>query len=167
MSLKKQDNGEAHLNLASAHLMRQVRDKSREEASKALSSNANDAVKKGANGILGTLDIKDGKYVMALEDLSKSNDSLEITYNTALANLLKKDFNAAKAGFETYTSKASNDAYGFYLAAVTAARLKDEGSTVANLQKAITLNSKLKEKAGMDMEFFDYWNSENFKNALK
>lgn len=167
MSLKKQDNGEAHLNLASAHLMRQAREKSREEASKALSSNANDAVKKGANGILGTLDIKDGKYVMALEDLSKSNDSLEITYNTALANLLKKDFNAAKAGFETYTSKAPNDAYGFYLAAVTAARLKDEGSTVSNLQKAIALNSKLKEKAGMDMEFFDYWNSENFKNALK
>ncbi|HSY61583.1 MAG TPA: hypothetical protein VK796_06885, partial [Cytophaga sp.] len=62
MSIKKQDNGEAHVNLASAYILSGVRDLSRNEANKALASNASDAVKKGANGILGTLDVKDGKY---------------------------------------------------------------------------------------------------------
>ncbi|MFN8415010.1 MAG: hypothetical protein U0U66_01630 [Cytophagaceae bacterium] len=167
MSLKKQENGESHLNLASAYLMKGVRVSSRDEANKALASKAGDNVKKGANGILGVLDIKDGKYDLALSDLSKSTDSLEILFNTALANLLKKDFGAAKSTLANYTAKAPNDALGFYLTAVLAARQKDEATVVSNLTKAVSLNSKLKEKAAMDMEFYDYWNSENFKSALK
>lgn len=167
MSIKKQDNGEAHVNLASAYMLSGVRDSSRDEANKAVASNATDAVKKGANGILGTLDIKDGKYELALQDLSKSNDSLQIKFNSALASLLKKDFNTAKAGFTNYIAAAPNDAAGYYLAAVTAARQKDEATLTTNLQKAKALNPKAGEKAVFDMEFYDYWNSENFKNALK
>jgi len=167
MSIKKQESGEAHVNLASAYILSGVRDQARDEANKAVASNASDAVKKGANGILGTVDIKDGKYELALQDLSKSNDSLEIKYNTALASLLKKDFNTAKAGFENYKKAAPSDAFGYYLAAVTAARLKDEASLTSNLQKAKALNPRAAERAVVDMEFYDYWNSESFKNALK
>jgi hypothetical protein len=167
MSIKKQDSGEAHVNLASAYMLSGVRDSSRDEANKAAASNASDAVKKGANGILGTLDIKDGKYTLALEDLSKSNDSLQVKFNAALASLLKKDFNAAKAGFANYITAAPQDASGYYLAAVTAARLKDEASLTTNLQKAKALNAKYGERAVSDMEFYDYWNSESFKSALK
>lgn len=167
MSLKKQDNGEAHVNLASAYILSGVRDSSRDEANKAVASNATDAVKKGANGILGALDIKDGKYEIALQDLSKSNDSLQVKFNTALASLLKKDFNAAKAGFDNYIAAAPNDAAGYYLAAVTAARQKDEATLTTNLKKAKSLSAKYGERAVSDMEFYDYWNSENFKNALK
>jgi outer membrane protein OmpA-like peptidoglycan-associated protein len=167
MSIKKQDNGEAHVNLASAYILSGVRDLSRNEANKALASNASDAVKKGANGILGTLDVKDGKYELALQDLSKSNDSLQVKFNSALASLLKKDFNTAKAGFANYTAAAPNDAAGYYLAAVTAARQKDEATLTTNLKKAKSLSAKFGERAVSDMEFYDYWNSENFKNALK
>lgn len=167
MSLKKQDNGEAHVNLASAYILSGVRDSSRDEANKAVASNASDAVKKGANGILGTLDVKDGKYELALQDLSKSNDSLQVKFNSALASLLKKDFNAAKAGFANYIAAAPNDAAGYYLAAVTAARQKDEAGLTTNLKKAKDLSAKFGERAVSDMEFYDYWNSENFKNALK
>jgi len=167
MSLKKQDNGEAHVNLASAYILSGVRDSSRDEANKAVASNASDAVKKGANGILGALDIKDGKYEVALQDLSKSNDSLQVKFNSALASLLKKDFNAAKAGFDNYIAAAPNDAAGYYLAAVTAARQKDEATLTTNLKKAKSLSAKYGERAVSDMEFYDYWNSENFKNALK
>jgi len=53
-----------------------------------------------------------------------------------LASLLKKDFNTAKAGFAKYTAAAPNDGLGYYLAAVTAARMKDEASLTSNLQKA-------------------------------
>jgi len=167
MSLKKQDNGEAHVNLASAYILSGVRDLSRNEANKATASNASDAVKKGANGILGTLDVKDGKYELALQDLSKSNDSLQVKFNSALASLLKKDFNTAKAGFANYIAAAPNDAAGYYLAAVTAARQKDEATLTTNLKKAKALSAKFGERAVSDMEFYDYWNSENFKNALK
>jgi hypothetical protein len=104
---------------------------------------------------------------MALQDLSKSNDSLQVVFNSALASLLKKDFNTAKAGFEKYKTIAPNDGLGYYLAAVTAARLKDEATLTANLKKAKSLNSKLGERAVSDVEFLDYWNSDNFKNALK
>ena len=167
MSLKKQESGEAHVNLASAYMLSGVRESSRDQANKAVASNATDAVKKGANGILGTLDVKDGKYDIALQDLSKSNDSLEVKFNSALASLLKRDFNTAKAGFANYTAAAPKDASGFYLAAVTAARQKDEASLTTNLQKAKALSSKWGERAVSDMEFYDYWNSDNFKNALK
>jgi hypothetical protein len=167
MSLKKQESGEAHVNLASAYMLSSVRDSSRDQANKAVASNATDAVKKGANGILGTLDIKDGKYDIALQDLSKSNDSLAVKFNSALASLLKRDFNTAKAGFANYTAAAPNDAAGFYLAAVTASRQKDEATLTTNLKKAKALNAKWGERAVSDMEFYDYWNSDNFKNALK
>ncbi|WP_018344831.1 OmpA family protein [Cytophaga aurantiaca] len=167
MSIKKQDSGEAHVNLASAYILTGVRDLSRTEANKAVASNASDAVKKGANGILGTLDVKDGKYELALQDLSKSNDSLQVKFNSALASLLKKDFNTAKAGFANYIAAAPNDAAGYYLAAVTAARQKDEATLTTNLKKAKALSAKYGERAVSDMEFYDYWNSENFKNALK
>ncbi|MCU0416128.1 MAG: hypothetical protein MUE33_02980 [Cytophagaceae bacterium] len=167
MSLKKQDSGEAHLNLASAYLMKGVRISARDEANKAIASKAGDNVKKGASGVLGVLDIKDGKYDMALSDLSKSTDSLEILYNTALTNLLKKDFGTAKSQLSNYNAKAPADAYGFYLSAVLAARQKDETALVSNLTKAVSLNAKAKERAAVDMEFYEYWNSENFKNVLK
>ncbi|HSZ72525.1 MAG TPA: hypothetical protein VK750_07590, partial [Cytophagaceae bacterium] len=63
LSLKKQESGEAHVNLASASLMKGVRPSARTEAQKAADgATSTDAVKKGANGILGVLDIKDGKY---------------------------------------------------------------------------------------------------------
>ena len=166
-SIKKQESGEAHVNLASGYLLSSVRSSARDEANKAIASNASDAVKKGANGILGVVDIKDGKYELALQDLSKSNDSLQVVFNSALASLLKKDFNTAKAGFEKYKTIAPNDGLGYYLAAVTAARLKDEATLTANLKKAKSLNSKLGERAVSDVEFLDYWNSDNFKNALK
>jgi tetratricopeptide (TPR) repeat protein len=167
MSIKKQDSGESHVNLASAYMLSGVRASSRDEANKAVASNTSDAVKKGANGILGTLDVKDGKYDIALQDLSKSNDSLQVKFNSALASLLKKDFNTAKAGFANYTAAAPNDAAGYYLAAVTAARQKDEATLTTNLKKAKALSAKFGERAVSDMEFYDYWNSENFKNALK
>lgn len=167
MSLKKQESGEAHLNLASAYMLSGVRESSRDQANKAVASNATDAVKKGANGVLGTLDIKDGKYDLALQDLSKSNDSLEVKYNSALASLLKRDFNTAKAGFANYIAASPNDPAGYYLAAVTAARQKDEGTLTTNLKKAKSLSAKWGERAVSDMEFYDYWNSDNFKNALK
>ena len=168
LSLKKQESGEAHANLASASLMKGVRPDARLEAQKAVDAGtSSDAVKKGASGILGVLDIKDGKYDVAIQNLSKSTDSSEVVYDLALANLLKKDFGPAKNGFDKYKAAVPADSWGFYLAAVTAARQGDEATLSTNLKQAVTLNRALAEKATKDLEFANFVNSENFKNAIK
>jgi hypothetical protein len=168
MSLKKQESGEAHANLASVSLAKGVRPDARMEAQKAVDAGtSSDAVKKGASGILGVLDIKDGKYDVAIQNLSKSTDSSEVVYDLALANLLKKDFGPAKNGFDKYKGMMPSDSWGFYLAAVTAARQGDEATLSSNLKQAVTLNRSLAEKATKDLEFANFVNSENFKNAIK
>jgi hypothetical protein len=167
LSVQGKDNAEAHNNLAAANLFKDVRMSVIDESNKALALNANDDIKKGLNGMLGAVYIREGKYDMAIQSLSKSSDSTIVLYDLALANLLKKDFNAAKGGFATVTSKDASNAWGFYLAAVTAARLQDETGVVSNIKKAVALNGKIVNYALADLEFMNYWNSENFKNALK
>ncbi|MCS6824623.1 MAG: OmpA family protein [Cytophagaceae bacterium] len=166
MSLNRKDNPEAHCNLAAVHLMKGVRTSAQDEINKAMNG-ASDDLKKGLMAMQGVLDIKNGKYDMAVQNLSKSGDSTVVLFNLALANLLKKDFNAAKGGFNTVVSRESNNAWGYYLLAVTAARQQDETGVVSNLKKAVSYNKSLVDKALGDMEFFNYWNSENFRNALK
>lgn len=117
--------------------------------------------------MLGVVSIREGKYDVAIQSLSKSNDSTIVLYDLALANLLKKDFNAAKGGFATVTEKDPKNALGFYLAAVTAARLQDEAGVTSNIKKAVALDGKIVNAALADLEFMAYWNSDNFKNALK
>ncbi len=167
LSVQGKDNAEAHNNLSAAYLFKDVRGSVVDEANKALALNANDDIKKGLNGMTGAVYLREGKYDLALASLSKSSDSTIVLYDLALANLLKKDFNAAKGGFATVTSKDPSNAWGFYLAAVTAARLQDETGVVSNIKKAVALNGKIVNYALADLEFQNYWNSENFKNALK
>ena len=170
LSATAKDNAEAHTNLATANLLKGVRTTTAEEINKANALSPNDDTKKGLYGIQGVLDIKDGKYDAAVQDLSKSSDSLVVLYDLALANLLKKDFNAAKAGFATVTTKDPNGVVGswaYYLSAVTAARQQDEGGVTSNLKKAVALNKSFVDKALSDLEFKNYFASENFKNSLK
>jgi hypothetical protein len=167
LSLKAKNSAEAHANLALVHLIRGARVLGLDEANKAVQTESSDAVKKGAYATKGVLEIKDGQYDAAIQSLSKSNETPEVQYDLALANLLKKNFPAAKTGFESVKSASPNDSWAFYASAVTAARLKDAASVSANLKKAVQLDSKLADKAANDLEFMDYASTDDFKNALK
>lgn len=167
ISVNRKDNAEAHTNLSSANQFKGVRTDVTAEVNKALALNPSDDIKKGLYGVQGVVDIKEGKYDNAVQSLSKSNDSTVVLYNLALANLLKKDFNAAKGGFATVVAKDGNFSAAYYCAAVTAARLQDEGGVTSNLKKAVALERKYTDKALSDLEFANYWNSENFKNSVK
>jgi tetratricopeptide (TPR) repeat protein len=167
ISVQRKDNAEAHNNLAITHLINESRADVVTEANKALALNASADVRKGINGVLGVVSIREGKYENAIGELSKSTDSVAVLYNLALANLLKKDFNAAKGGFATVLNREPNNALHHYLAAVTAARLNDETSVTGHLRKAVALDKKLVDYALSDLEFEQYWNSDGFKNALK
>jgi tetratricopeptide (TPR) repeat protein len=167
ISTKRKDNAEAHNNLAVVYGMKNMRAEGLGELNTAQAMEASDDLKKGMNGNRGSLEIREGKYDMAVQSLSKSHETSDVLYDLALANLLKKDFAAAKSGLATVTTASPNDAWAFYLTAVTAARMQDEGTLVTNLKTAVSLDKSLVEKAMNDLEFANYASSENFKNALR
>lgn len=167
IALKGNNNAEAHNNLAVVHLMRGARGMALEEVNKAAQLPTNDSLMKGIMSTKGLLQIKEGKYDEAIESLSKAGETSDNIFNLALANLLKKNFDAAKSGFETVNKMAPNDAWGFYANAVTAANLNDVAAMNDKLKQAVQLNNQLGEKATVDLEFIKYWDSPEFKVAIK
>jgi tetratricopeptide (TPR) repeat protein len=164
---KKENSAEVYTNMASAYSMKNMKTEAMLQLEKAGTLEANDDVKKGMNAVKGVLEIKAGKYNDAVQSLSKAKETPDVLYDLALAQLLKKDFSAAKSGFDQVTALAANDALAFYCAGITASRMKDEGTMNANLKKAVALDKSLTAKAMNDMEFEAYWNSATFKDAIR
>jgi tetratricopeptide (TPR) repeat protein len=164
---KKENSAEVYTNMATAYSMKNMKTEAMLQLEKASTLEANDDVKKGMMAVKGVLEIKAGKYNDAVQSLSKAKETPDVLYDLALAQLLKKDFSAAKSGFDQVTALAPNDAMAFYGAGITAARMKDEGTMNSNLKKAVALDKSLTAKAMNDMEFEAYWNSATFKDAIR
>ena len=97
---------------------------------------------------LGNLYIAQGKYNLAAQNLAGVS-----TNSAALAQILTKDYNAAK----TTLDKIKNaDAITSYLKAVLAARMGNKADVLSNLDKAKALDASLAEKAAKDVEFEKY-----------
>jgi len=108
---------------------------------------------------LGVFKIQAGDYAAAKQMMG--NRSCD--YGMALAQLLQKDYGAAKTSLDCITPK---DAKAFYLTAVLAARTNAEQDVYTNLKKAIELNSAYKATAKKDAEFKKYKKNEQFKNIV-
>ena len=109
---------------------------------------------------LGMYSILDGDYNKAAQMIGgKSCD-----YNTALVQLLNKDYPTAKATLDCIQNV---DAKTAYLKAVLAARMKDENGVYSNLATAIQLDPSYKKTAKKDAEFKKYKRTETFKNLVK
>ena len=102
----------------------------------------------------------DGNYSQAAQQLSTRS----CDYNTALIQLLQKDYNAAKTTLDCIENV---DAKTAYLKAVLAARMKDENGVYSNLSTAIQLDPSYKKTAKKDAEFKKYKGTETFKNLVK
>ena len=109
---------------------------------------------------IGALSILNGDYSKATQLMASQN----CDYNTALVQLLQKDYNAAKATLDCITDV---DAKTAYLKAVLAARMKVEEDVYSNLTTAINLDSSLKKTAKRDAEFKRYRHSDRFKQLVK
>ena len=94
---------------------------------------------------LGNLYIAQGQYDRAATALKGSNTNAE-----ALALYLNNDLSGAKKVLAAVKNADANTAY---LAAVIAAKEKDAAAVVQNLNKAISLDPAMKEKAKKDREF--------------
>jgi outer membrane protein OmpA-like peptidoglycan-associated protein len=109
---------------------------------------------------LGLYKILDGDYAGALQ--SMGNRSCD--YAVALAQLLSKDYAAAKSTVDCVQPK---DAKALYLAAIIGARQNNENDMLSNLQQAIALDNAYKEEAKKDAEFKKFKDKANFQNLVK
>lgn len=110
--------------------------------------------------VLGMYSILDGDYNKAVQLMGNRT----CDYNTALVQILNKDYTSAHNTLYCITNV---DAKTAYLKAVLAARLKDESEVYANLAVALQKDPSLKKKAKRDAEFKRYRHSATFKDLVK
>lgn len=104
--------------------------------------------------------IKSGNYDAAAQAMNNKT----CDYNMALVQMLQKNYNAAQNTLECIAQK---DAKTYYLAAVLAARTKNESQVYSNLEQAVKLNASYKEKAKKDAEFKKYKRQSKFQEIVK
>lgn len=98
--------------------------------------------------IMGNIQIAKGNYQQAASNLSGVN-----TNSAALAQILNKDYAAAKT---TLNNVKNADAYTAYLKAIVAARTNDAAGVSSNLSTAISKDASLAQRAATDLEFANF-----------
>jgi tetratricopeptide (TPR) repeat protein len=164
---KNENASEVQANIGTAYLLSGNLAKSKEALVKAAQWSKSNEVTAGVNSAIGVFQIKMGDYAGAIASLSNGSDVPEVKYNLALAYLLSKNFESAKAAFKEAQNADQNNAWAYYCAAITGARMNNVEDLVSNLSKAVKLDSSLKSKATLDLEFRDFVSNPEFINALK
>lgn len=100
---------------------------------------------KELNDALGVYYIKMGDYNGAVRAFGDTKNN-----NSALAQILTKDYSAAK---NTLATISNPDATTYYLMAVLGARTNNDQMVTSNLRQAIRLDQNLAKKVANDMEF--------------
>ena len=149
---KKSDAPEVAVN--NAYIALANGDVAAAESSLAKASNAN-----GYNEALGNLYTAKGNYAQAAQNLSGAK-----TNGAALAQILNKDYNAAK---NTLDEVKNPDAITSYLKAIVAARTNQNSTAMANLRDAIAKDPSLKSYAAKDLEFKALANDAAFQSLVK
>ncbi len=101
-----------------------------------------------AAAALGVLYLNEGKVANAVSSLGNEKNN-----NTVLAQILSKDYSAAK---NTLAGIQNPNANTYYLAAIVGARTNNENMVMTNLREAIKLDKTLIAKAQKDLEFANY-----------
>jgi hypothetical protein len=167
MANTKTESAEAYSNLAAAYTMKGSKTEAATALSKAAGMNASQDVARAVKAMQGVAAIRKGSYAEAITALSSAGQDAVVLYDKGLAQLLNKQTDAAAATLSESATADGSQAWTYYVAAIAAARAKNESALTTNLQKAASLDSSLKAKALQDLEFDAYVNSESFKNAIK
>ena len=99
---------------------------------------------------LGLYYIEMGDYNAAVKAFGTTKSN-----NAALAQILTGDYNAARNTLAAVAATKA-DATTYYLSAVLGARTNNEQMVKANLSKAFSIDSSLKNKAQNDLEFAQF-----------
>ena len=109
---------------------------------------------------LGIVSMKNAEYDKAVKYFVKDAD-----VNTALAKMMAGNNNGALQDLEAFVRP--NCFMKEYLIAVIGARTAKENLLFESLEKAISFNPEMKEKARTDMEFARYFENPKFKEIVK
>ncbi|MDE6235244.1 MAG: hypothetical protein K2M56_05790 [Muribaculaceae bacterium] len=96
-----------------------------------------------------------GVYYLTQGEVGKAQTAFgdAKTNNAALAQILAKDYNAAR---NTLASIPTPDATTYYLTAILGARTHNENMVMSNLRQAVKLDPSLRSRAQKDLEFAGY-----------
>lgn len=96
-----------------------------------------------------------GVYYLTQGEVGKAQNAFgdAKTNNAALAQILAKDYNAAR---NTLAAIPTPDAVTYYLTAILGARTHNENMVMSNLRQAVKLDQKLRSRAQKDLEFSGY-----------
>lgn len=117
--------------------------------------------------VLGVEHGQRARYTEAAKMFDEAGDVKGAKFNAGLVKLLANDVAGSRASFEAATKQDPNDALAYYGLAILGARNGDTNLMVTNLRQAVDKDAKLGEKAEKDLEFKSYWNSAEFKAAVK
>ena len=109
---------------------------------------------------LGMYEILGGDYAKAKNMMTNKH----CDYNMALAQLVDKDYTAAKSTLDCIEKP---DAKVYYLKAVLGARLKNSAEVYQNLKLAISNDISYAAKAAKDPEFKKFRNQTEFKEIIR
>lgn len=167
ISLNKQESAEVYNNLAVAYLLQGNKAKAVEANQKSLGLSPSDDIASGTSGVSGSLQLQSGLYSEAIASLSNAEENTENLFNKGLAQLLNGEYQNSLTTFEEVIDLNSNFALAHYGAAVASARLQNSEGVHEHIREAVAIDPELKETALNDLEFVDYADSEEFRNALK
>ena len=167
ISNQKQANVEAQANMGVAMAMQGNLWGAHAELTKALSMNPGNDVRQAVSGTKGYVEIKVGRYDLAINSLGRASNSSVDQFNKGLVQLLRKDFRNAQATLEAVISADRGYVMAHYAAAVAAARQSNENKVIEHLRNAVNADSSLKQKALKDLEFNAYTGTQAFLDLLK
>ncbi len=112
----------------------------------------------GYNEAAGLLNIKKGNYAAAVKSFGDAK-----TNNAALAQILAKDYNKAKA---TLAAVSEPNADTYYLQAINGARTNNKAEVIDGLKKAVKADPSYAKKAASDIEFAKYVTDSEFASII-
>ena len=165
ISNQKNANVEAQANMGMVMAMQENLWGAHAALTKALSMNPGNDVRQGISGAKGYVEIRVGRYDLAISSLNRATNGATDQFNKSLVQLLRKDYRNAQATIEAALNSDS-DAIAYYLAAVAAARQNNENKVVEHLRKAVGADADLKAKAVNDLEFRQFSGNQAFIDLM-
>ena len=114
------------------------------------------------NNNMGNLYVRKGMYKEALSLYGNNSKS----YNAALANTLTGNYSEANKSIDGMDTD-EKDALAYYLKAIIGARSGNADAMGKNLRMAIEKDARFRETAKGDLEFRKYFDSMDFKSAIR
>ena len=168
LAAQRQNNAEAHANLATVYLMQGNKEKAEEEITQALEMQPSmPEAAGGISGIEGAIAIARGEYDQAVSTLSNANESATNLFNLGLAQVLTGNYESAITSFEEALGQDSDYGKANYGIAIANAYLDNEQAVYDALSKAVAATPDLRDRAVDDLVFANYKDSQGFTSALQ